>query len=38
MDRLIFWLKRKKRIEKKKCGQCCLKCPYYWECRADGEL
>lgn len=38
MGRFIFWLKRKKRMEKKKCGQCCLMCPYYRECRNDGEL
>lgn len=35
---LFFLLKRKKRMEKKKCGQCCLMCPYYRECRNDGEL
>lgn len=34
----FFGLKRKKRMEKKKCGQCCLMCPYYRECRNDGEL
>lgn len=38
MGRVIFWLKRKKRMEKKKCGHCCLMCPFYLECRNDGEL
>lgn len=33
-----FLVEKEKRIEKKKCGQCCLMCPYYRECRADGEL
>lgn len=36
MERLLFWLQRKKRIAKKQCGQCCLFCPYYRDCREDG--
>ena len=29
MNRLIYWLQRKRRIREKRCGQCCLTCPYY---------
>ena len=32
------FIKEKKDIKKRKCGQCCLMCPYYRECREDGEL
>ena len=28
MKRIIYWLQRKKRIEKKKCSQCCLTCRF----------
>lgn len=38
MKRFLYWLQKKERIEKKKCGQCCLTCRYYSECRLDGEL
>ena len=37
MKRFLYWL-QEKRIEKKKCGQCCLTCRYYSECRLDGEI
>lgn len=36
MKRFIFWLNRKKRIREKRCGQCCLTCAFYKECRRDG--
>ena len=36
LRRFIYWLQRKKRIEKKHCGRCCLNCRYYHECREDG--
>lgn len=35
MGRFLYWLNRKKRIREKRCGQCCLTCPYYTECSAD---
>ena len=38
MGRIIFWLKKKERMKKKKCGRCCLMCQFYRECREDGEL
>lgn len=28
MGRFLYWLNRKKRIREKRCGQCCLTCPY----------
>ena len=31
MGRIIFWLQKRKRIEKKKCSQCCLTCRFYKE-------
>jgi len=33
--RIIYWLNRKKRIQEKRCGQCCLTCPFYEECSED---
>ncbi len=36
MNRIIYWLQRKKRIKEKRCGQCCLTCPYYKECSGEG--
>lgn len=33
MGRFLYWLNRKKRIREKRCGQCCLNCPYFDECR-----
>ncbi len=36
MRRLIYWIQRKKRIKEKRCGQCCLTCPYYKECSGEG--
>ena len=38
MKRLIFWIQKKKRIEKRSCSQCCLGCPYFNECLKDGEF
>lgn len=38
MKRIIYWLKKRKRIEKKYCGQCGLTCKYYAECIRDGAL
>ena len=38
MKRFFYWLRKKKRIEKKSCGQCCLICKYYDECIKDGAL
>ncbi len=35
MRRFIYWLRRKWRIQEKRCGQCCLICPYYEECSGD---
>ena len=29
MERIIFWLKKKKRMKMRKCGRCCLMCPFY---------
>lgn len=36
MNRFIYWLQRKKRIKEKRCGQCCLTCPYYKEYSGEG--
>ena len=38
MRRIIYWLQRKKRIKEKRCGQCCLTCPYYRECSGDFKV
>ena len=38
MGRIWFWLQRKKRIEKRACGQCCLNCRFYKKCRIDGKF
>lgn len=35
MKRIIYWLQRKRRIKEKRCGQCCLTCPYYSECSGE---
>lgn len=35
MRRFIYWLRRKWRIQEKRCGQYCLICPYYEECSGD---
>lgn len=37
MKRFLFWIRRKKRIREKKCGQFCLTCPYYLECSGEGD-
>ena len=38
MRRIIYWLQRKKRIKEKRCGQCCLTCPFYKQCKNDGGV
>lgn len=38
MRRLLFWLQRKKRKEKRQCAHCCLLCSYYKDCIGDGEF
>ena len=38
MKRIWFWLQKKKRIEKRACGKCCLNCKYYRQCRMDGTF
>lgn len=37
VKRILFWLKRKERLQKRKCNKCCIFCEYYNECRNDGE-
>lgn len=37
MRRFIYWLRRKWRIQEKRCGQCCLTCPYYEECSGEKQ-
>ena len=37
MHRIIYWIMRKRRIAKRKCGECCLKCAFYEECKINGE-
>ena len=37
MERIIFWLKKKKRMKMRKCGQCCLMCPYYRDLLARAD-
>ena len=38
MRKLIYWLQKDKRIEKRSCGQNCLRCPYFKECVKDGDF
>lgn len=35
MKKLIFWLNKRMRMKKKKCGMCCLTCSYYMDCVED---
>ena len=38
MRRVIYWLRKKKRLEKRDCGKCCVTCKYYKQCITDGEF
>ena len=38
MGRILFWMKRKRRIRDRKCGRCCLLCAFYNKCSKDGKF
>jgi hypothetical protein len=38
MKRLWFWFQKKRRMERRDCGGCCLLCKYYRQCSNDGEF
>jgi len=38
MKKIIYWLKKYRRLEKRRCGGCCLICRYYKECVKDGDI
>ena len=37
MKRLIYWLNFKKRKEFRGCRSYCMNCPYFEDCKDDGE-
>jgi hypothetical protein len=38
MKRLWFWLQKKRRMERRDCGGCCLLCKYYGQSSNYGEF